>query len=454
MFRYLKSLQCSLYIWLVLALLIGACNDPSFVGSGLLEDDIIDYETTENFDFDLRIAPSDSVVVFDLVDRVSTHRIGQVYDPYFGTTRAALATQLFSETPALDTSGVIVIDSVVLTMVYDLEGFYGDTLLPMGLEVYRLLESYDPRNDVLYSDHSYPISASPIGSKSNFTPKPRTPLIREVPNEEGGTDTVQLTPQIRIPLDHSIGEELLSLDSASLMSDSAFVSQFPGIFITPTDQNASLMGVHTTSGRTVLTVFYTGDGTNRSRSYATKSNWIVGQTFSHDYNGAEVESKINESQDEELVVQGLAGLGTRINLHGLEQLEGKLINQARLRVFLNKRTDLPESGIFPEIPILRLLEISEANNQMTNILDVIIELNEGLSGNFGGRLQSRIIEGDTLPVYDMNITSHLQEILKQGKNPTLFLQTNNNRDVMGNTRAFGPGNLEHPMELRVIYTNR
>nr|MBS0037514.1 DUF4270 family protein [Saprospiraceae bacterium] len=454
MFRYLKSLQHSIYIWLVLALLIGACNDPSFVGSDLLEDDIIDYETTENFDFDLKIAPSDSVAVFDLVDRVSTHRIGQVYDPYFGTTRAALAVQLLSETPALDTSEVIVIDSVVLSMVYDLEGFYGDTLLPMGLEVYRLLEFYDPRSEVLYSDHSYPTSASPIGTKLNFTPKPRTPIIRQVPNEENGTDTVQLAPQIRIPLDHSIGEELLSLDSVSLMSDSVFVSQFPGIFITPTAQNGSLMGVHTTSRRTVLTVFYTGDGTSRSRSYITQSNWIVGQTYSHDYTGAEVESKINESQNEELVVQGLTGLGTRINIHGLEQLEGKLINQARLRVFLNKRTDLPESGIFPEIPIFRLLKISEVDNQMTNILDVIIELNQGLSGNFGGRLQSRIIEGDTLAVYDMNITSHLQEILKQGKNPTLFLQSNNNRDVMGNTRAFGPGNLEHPMELRVVYTNR
>ena len=453
MLKFSDSLPLLFTCLLGTALITGACNDPSFVGSDLLEDDIIDFETRKDFEIESRIYPSDSILVFDLTDRISTHRIGQVNDDYFGTTRAAMALQLVNEIRSPDTSQVITIDSVVLAMAYNLDGFYGDTLVPMNVEVYRLTEFYNARSEAFFSNQEYAISSTPVGSVE-LAPKPKTPIVRFTDNEDNGTDTIMLIPQLRVPLDHQIGQEILGLDSAALATDSAFIANFNGLFITTTDRNGSLMGVHTTSDRAVLNVYYTADGEQQIRRYFASPNWLVGQTYEHRYEGSEVEPLIREWQPEEMVVQGLAGLGTRINLLGIEELQGKLINHARLRVFLNPREDLPEQGIYPNIPILRLFEVDEENQRLSDILDLLYEqVAPDLTGNFDGRLRNRVIEGDTLAVYDMNITSHLQEVLKEGRNPTLFLQANNTQNLMGTARLHGQAHPNYPIELRVVFTN-
>jgi len=433
---------------ITLLVIIASCNEPSFVGEDLVDGDRIDFEVTEDFVITAAIAPSDSVLVFERFDRLSTHRIGQYEHPYFGQVRAEIAIQVVPQIIVIDTSETIIIDSVILALQYNTAGFYGDTTLSTTLNVFRLNEFYEPR-DPYYSNHQFSYDPMPVGQLSNFSPKPTKPILRVIEGEDG-TDTTQLAPQLRIPIDNAIGLELLGLDSTALAGDSLFLTKFNGFYLSTSDQAACLMGFHVDNPRTQLIIYYRGDGEVRQRRFVPETNFLTAQVYQHSYQSAEVGDIINIEQDQTMVFQGLTGLGTRLKIEGLEQLEGALINQARLRIYLDDLNETTDD-IVRTIPRLLMFK-EDAEGALSSIEDVRIEQSAQTSVNFGGLLEDRQIGNDTLTVYEMNITSHLQEVLRKGENPSLFLRANNTANLMGNSRAFGPGHPEFPIELRVIYT--
>lgn len=434
----------------IMALLLGgsSCNDPSFVGEDLIQDDIIDFDTKEDFEFVTTIAKGDSVLVFDRIATMENHRVGNIHDPFFGMTKASLALQLVSEAPTVDTSQVIEVDSVVLALAYNANNFYGDTTLPMNLEVFKITE-YISQFAPYFSNEQYPISANSVGRLDFFTPKPTKPLTRITDNEEE-SDTTFLVPQLRVKLDNEVGMELLELDSISVQTDSLFLNNFGGIYIATDQMPGSLMGFRILSQATALTVHYRANNDERTRRYVVgEALTVIGQQYQHEYEGSPISNHLNTPQDSLIAVQGLAGLGTKIQIEGLEELENTLINRAELRIVLNERTDLDEDGIFPEIPALRLTTIE--NGSLQAITDLLLESTS--SGfNFNGRLTEEVIDGDTVGVYSMNITTHLQEVIKTGENPTLFLEARNRADFAGNTLMYGPYHPKYPMRLKVIFT--
>lgn len=432
----------------IFILIILSCNDPSFVGEDLVEGDRIDYEVTEDFEISMKIVPSDSTLVFDRFNRLNTNRLGHYEHPYFGTIRAEFAMQIVPQVPLLDTAQSIVIDSVVLSLQYNASGFYGDTTVSMTLEVFRLNEFYDPRNPY-FSNNEYFFNPIPVGQKVNFSPKPTTPLTRITDGEEG-KDTTQLAPQLRIPIDNEIGLELLGLDSTALAGDSLFLTKFNGFYLKTPDQAACLIGFYPDNPRTQLLVYYRGDGEERIRRYVPETNFLTAQVYEHSYQTAEVNDLIGIEQGQTMVFQGLGGLGTQIQINGLEQLEGALINQARIRIYLDDLNETTDD-LVRTIPRLLMFKL-ETDGSFSSIADVRIEQTAQTSVNFGGFLEEKEIGSDTVSIYEMNITSHLQEVLKKGENPTLFLRANNSINLMGNSRVFGSDHPDLPVELRVIYT--
>lgn len=431
-----------------LIFITSSCNDPSFVGEDLVEGDRIDFEVTENFEISAKVVKTDSILTFERFDRLAAHRVGHYSHPYFGSLKAEFALQLVPQIPVVDTSETISIDSVVLALHYNSSAFYGDSTTPMSLDVYRLNEFYDPRNPY-YTNHIFNYDPMPIGQLINFTPKPRT-LLTRITETEDGLDTAQLVPQLRIPLNNEIGIELLGLDSTSIQSDSLFLTKFNGFYLSTTGQTGSLMGFYPDNPRTQLIVYYTADGEERVRRYVPETQFLTAQVYKHSYESSGVEELIGAEQDQTLIFQGLGGLASRLMIEGIDKLEGSLINQARLRIYLN---GLDEQLVGIEQTIPRLLMFKEnTDGSLSPIEDVRLEQGASTTVIFGGFLEDKIIGNDTLSVYEMNITSHLQEVIKKGDNPALFLRTNNTANLMGNSRTFGSGHEDFPIELRVIYT--
>lgn len=134
----MKMKQLPLCVASAIALLCGitACDnsdDLSMPGSALVEDR---FTVVVNDNFKIE---SKSVLNPRVQSRTTTQLLGIIEAPKYGVLHADYMAQLFPTTN-IDTVGVE-IDSVKLQMVFDKNGFVGDSLAPIGFEVYPLTVS-------------------------------------------------------------------------------------------------------------------------------------------------------------------------------------------------------------------------------------------------------------------------------------------------------------------------
>lgn len=129
----MKQLPLCLATAIALAVGFTACDDSasmSMPGSSLVEDQfsIVITDTFKIY--------SKSVLNPKVQSRTTTQLLGAIDAPTYGTLRADYIAQLFPTT-SIDTTGVE-LDSVKLQLVFEKNGFIGDSLAPIGFEVYPL----------------------------------------------------------------------------------------------------------------------------------------------------------------------------------------------------------------------------------------------------------------------------------------------------------------------------
>lgn len=80
--------------------------------------------------------------------RTTTQLLGAIEAPAYGTLHADYVAQLFPSN-SIDTAGVT-LDSIKVQLVFDKTGFVGDSLAPIGFEVFPLTENlpYPIKNSV------------------------------------------------------------------------------------------------------------------------------------------------------------------------------------------------------------------------------------------------------------------------------------------------------------------
>jgi len=127
--------QLPLCIGSALALLAGitACDssdDLTMPGSALVSDQF-SVVVTDTFTLNARSIPNPRVQ-----SRTTTQLLGAIEAPAYGTLHADYVAQLFPSN-SIDTTGVA-LDSIKLQLVFDKGGFVGDSLAPIGFEVYPL----------------------------------------------------------------------------------------------------------------------------------------------------------------------------------------------------------------------------------------------------------------------------------------------------------------------------
>ena len=114
-----------------------SCDDNSTIGSSIIQDEMAIVVNDTSFTL-----TGQSVVSDTILSRTITQLLGSIDAPDYGSLSSDFVTQ-FMPSLQLDTIGVSPseIDSLKLVLCMDMNAYTGDSLAPMGLEVYRLTEN-------------------------------------------------------------------------------------------------------------------------------------------------------------------------------------------------------------------------------------------------------------------------------------------------------------------------
>lgn len=321
-----------------LALAFASCKkSPDTIGNDLLsEEDYIGIYHTDTL----------TMVCHSFLDSVSTKNVingllGSMNDPVFGLSQAGIcsefrfsaAGQLFGADP--------VVDSLVLQLY--LTNYYGDTTQWQTVHAYSLMDTLSSEGS--YYNHTEVETGNvDYANAYQFRPHPHTKM-----NVIGGDTIGQAI--IRIPLSNSLGEFLISLDSAAYKEPAVFKQYFPGLCLrcdpVVGDGNISCINL-TNNSFTVMQLYYhnaaTPDKPKRYDYYITSSDNYFNQIF-HDYSIGDA-AFVSQALDgdtalgqQQLYLQAMGGVRTKISFPTLEHWvdtlsEGThlIINEAKLIV--------------------------------------------------------------------------------------------------------------------------
>jgi hypothetical protein len=198
----------------VLTLLVTACNkvDITFGASASTTDPNITY--FDNYKVDIATYKPDSFIT-------SNHQvfsIGYHYDSVFGVVKVGSFAQLNlpATNPLLNVTETIVFDSLVLRIKPN-GAFYGDSTLPMRINVYRLNQNIttSDNSDIYYNTAAFNYAAAPIGQQTvSLNGKYATP--------------------VSVRLSDALGQELLNKFKNSdndVSTQDNFLNYFKGIYI-------------------------------------------------------------------------------------------------------------------------------------------------------------------------------------------------------------------------------
>jgi len=344
-----KIIQLTLFS--LIAFFVISCEEgPTKIGEGLLPGS--DFVTIKSIDT-LRVW---SYTMYDdsvRTDNPSVSYLGQIYDPYFGTTTAEFVTQIRLK-PIWD-GKPFTIDSVKLFLhLLSVKGGSGG-----GTHTLRLSEI----SQQIYTDSAY-YSNKPVLLTGYEVADIELPLLKP--------DTIN---DIALTLPVEFGN-YLTRDTAMLFYSNTkpdFRSFFKGLYfritssadpmlvslsIDPPDQPGDYYNLFVLYMHDEVDVqkefYFILDATNRNASF---------NRFSHDFNTAAPEKKIehiNDGYRDTLsYLQYLNGVYTKITLPGLETLKNNpvfdniAVNKARLTVPVYFDGDLYKASTVPPQLVLR-----------------------------------------------------------------------------------------------------
>ncbi|HET8810445.1 MAG TPA: DUF4270 domain-containing protein [Flavobacteriaceae bacterium] len=363
-----------------------SCEDDfSPVGTDLLGDSGF---ITEPYD-EVEIVSYSKKINSVQTSALPQYLLGAYYDPVYGVSEANILAQLTLSAEDPDFGQNPVLDSVVLVLpyfstqiektaeetTYRLDSVYGDS--PVKLSIYEsnyFLRDLDPETNfeepqIYYSDQ-LPEFENNLGTLlatvDNFVPKKdEVILYNEVEGSDGETttDTLKLSPRMRIPLDVDFFQTKI-LDkqgSTELFNNANFKSYFRGIYLKAEaiDGKGTMMALNMVLDDAKIVLYYTSstedestedpdDTIESSFKYDLK---FVGNTVNVYNNQFQVDLTVQDTVngEENLYLKGGQGSMVVVELFAgsdsdddgvsdrLEELREKnwLINEANLTFYVN-----------------------------------------------------------------------------------------------------------------------
>ncbi|NEM96312.1 DUF4270 family protein [Pontibacter burrus] len=388
--------------------LLASCEDPSDIGLDLQDENQIGTFYTDTLTINSgTVLQTDSILSFNQ-DRAV---LGGYLDPVAGSVKAAIFTELalggndlnFGENPLLD--------SVTLTLDYDL--IYGGVGQQLSFSVHRLTEGFQEKASY-FTNSSIPYGSS-LGS---ITFKPE--LLTEI------VDTANKTERsfYRLPklhLDRAFGQELLNQSNKDPLKNQVKFSQYlKGLAIVPTEASPRvLIAANLGSNSKVVLYFKNGtDTTRKSHTFFFSGNGA--RDFSRitaDRTGTALENLQknaflpSEAVNGETYLQSSTQLLTKLTIPHLDKLKEKygniVINRAELVLPIKNGTTntiKPPSKLAMYYANGNRIKENSSGIELTVPKDLAFAVN---SNNYPAELTYNT----KLNQYTVNLTAYVQAIL-------------------------------------------
>lgn len=391
-------------------------------------------------------------VLYDslLTTNLSNQVIGEINDPVFGKTLGSVYSQFLltgSDLYSLSEDFHPVLDSVV--MMLQISNFYGDTTAPLNIGVYELTE--DLETEAYYSNSTTQHSSVNLNKnpQQSFYVRPNTPVL---------VDDENLSPHLRIRLDHQFGERLLSR-GLTWITNELLLEEFKGLYIEARSSHNTgcLLYCNMVSSLSGVILYYHTDlDDHLSYTFAASSeDGIFYNNFNHEnYQGAcqDLRRQIlnhETSNAATLYLQAAGGVKTKISLPNIRKKFAAIDN----RVVIN-RAELVITNCYPNENIFH----QPANLAIQGVLKdgtlTYIPDDELISptGFFGGTYNA--LTGE----YRIRITQYVQNlILHDNLYADYVYLTIKGSGIRANRLVFYGSNLDFGMDnkklrLEIAYT--
>ncbi len=376
---------------------------------------------------------------------LTANEVGSYVDDRFGLVSTGTATQLrlsLNNVGPADPS--MSCDSLVLSLAFaSVDPVYGD-LDPQRISVFRL--TGDLSTDSIYYSNRQPATEGidlVLGAPASFTP---APTVGPVVN--GDT----LDPQVRIPLDPALGNELLAQWGQSTMLDNAsFMAFFKGLYVVADNPGqAALQGgvwrFNLLNGASKMTLYYhNGAGVNASFDFVIGTSSARYTTVRFDRSLASVPGLAETLVDTTLgqtatYIQALGGMRTEVRFPNLGQYAG-----ASLHALAKAELVVPVAGDFHPtyLPPGQLF----AFRKSATGTDLLVPDQIAGQGDVGGFFDAANKE------YRLNLTRWVQGVLNGTyANTGLSLVAGSNGVSVNRAVLNGPADASGPMKLVLTFT--
>ncbi len=443
-------------------LFISSCTDPLDVGTDLLTEDRADVGFTDTLKIQARTLIADSVHVFS-TDRIITSDFlfGNIVDPYFGETKAAIYmqpllsrdTDLGGDFIEFKISDQSVIDSIILVLPLDSSAIIGDITGAFGIDVFEVIEpiSVDKNDDgeeEFYSNITFQTDPNPLAS-TTFVPSFDSTFVKIVINPSTG-DTFRLTrSHVRIALDPALGQRLLDMDTITYKKDSTFLEIFKGLYLEPTGISPGLLDFSLNNVWAGMYIYYRDQQDTLSYAFDLGFAGKRISQYTHTYNGYVVDDFLdnNEQGDSLLFIQGMQGLLVAFEIPGLADFQDKVINKAELELTVATFEDYDLEAFPPVDQIVAFKKTDEG--ELVGIADITLAPTD-LSFYFKGQ---PVKNDDGSTTYTLNISIHTQFLLDGSEPGTVYLAVSPKAGNANRVILKGSGATEAPAVLKVFFTD-
>lgn len=252
---------------------------------------------------------------------IDTILVGKCYDNIFGSITSNSFWQI-GLPEDISVQSIDIFDSITLSIQYS-GYYYGDTLQPLTVRLYQLVEPLETREDgYLYNTSKFRYADEPIGVYT-FYPRPK------------GSESI-----FEVRVDDAFGKELLEnmkYNEQMFSSDDNFITYYPGFaLITDTCNSASIVGFDVNDENLYFTLY-----SHRIREMKVESEHIFPLVN-------------NELQFNQIVSDFRYSDIENINTRGDEYSSGMLFNKA----YMQGGTGLMVKISFPSLPEFQLFENS------------------------------------------------------------------------------------------------
>lgn len=442
-------------------LLLISCNDPSLIGSDLLEEDQFNIRFSDSVRFEAKTVFGDSVRTYDTLTagQLFNYQFGRIDDPVFGPYSSTIYVEFQLNGGQIPSFEGETFDSAVLILPFDGFNTYGD---PFGKQFeMEILRLGDPLDEDMnhYSDEV--VMSTTLLETVTFTVDSSIVEINDP--ETGELDT--LPAHIRIPVPSSLANEIFTADSIDLATNDEFQAFFPGLAFRPTTSTEGMIGIQLRAPTPIapLMQFFhhsTEDTTTYLFPIGTSAAKFT--TFDHEFGGTVVEDFVNQGAmggDSLLFLQAMEGANIELDFTNLDDFQNIVVNKAELIIPLDSFPGDDES-LAPPIDFLIANQIDETG-ELILIEDLqFIFFVRRLSIQDQGSLYGGFVDEDDNS-YHLNITTHFQRMIdgettnrmmitpyNSGGDGTIY----NRGDRASRSILRGPGNAKGGMRLDLFFT--